>query len=130
MARTKATKPTDKRTVTVPVTWTHTFGGSTKEVPEEFDKHSFDGTIPEVIARLQEMQDKYPGRTLKLEFETYYEPYDPSEYHRYLVKETRLETDEEVAKRIADDADRQAQWDARDRAEFERLSKLFNKDTP
>lgn len=121
----KPPKPTDKRTVTVPVTWTHTFHGDTKEVPEEFDKYAFEGTIPEVIARLQEMQDKYPGRTLKLSYESYYHSYDPTEYHHYLVKETRLETDAEVAKRIAEDAARQAEWDAKDRAEFERLRDKF-----
>lgn len=90
--------------------------------------YDFDGKVSDVIDRLKSYADEH-GPDVRLDWDMYhYEPYDTSPSPRYRVLVTRLETDEEYAKRLAEEAAQQQARDARDRAEFERLQQRFGKE--
>lgn len=117
-------KPTDKRTITVTLTTSYTSYGTTHVSPVTID--ALDGEygnvkVDDLIASLHALKDKYPGRVLSLEHEVYFEPYEERASRRWLVRETRLETDEDVAARIAKDKANDAAIAARELAEYERL---------
>lgn len=113
------------------VMWTYTpfagkpYAGKPEEVPEEFDKYAFEGSVDEIIQRLTELKTKYPDKVLWLEHDVYYQPYDETPTTRYLVKEEREENDAEYNARLAKDAERKAQWEAADLAKLAELKKRY-----
>lgn len=126
MAR-KEPKPTDKRTIRVPLMYRfETTTGTKHESHEEFDKYAFTGKLSEVIAKLQEKQAEYPGVDILVEHDSYCDdPYGNYETHRWRLYFMREETDEEVAKRVGEDTARQQAIIDKERAEFERLRDKF-----
>lgn len=63
-------------------------------------------------------------------FSMQYEPYSNSEKQYPYLQEQRLENDAEYAQRIANEEKWAEQAAARDRAEYERLQKIFGKSSP
>jgi hypothetical protein len=85
-------------------------------------------TRDEMVAMLDESIAALPeacraSSRFKIDIETY--AYDSGEYPKLFIEYERPETDEEQAKRETLEATYASQATARDKAEFERLSKLF-----
>lgn len=90
--------------------------------------YELDSKVSNVIDRLKSYIDEH-GPDVRLDWGKYhYEAYDTEPSPRYRVLVNRLETDEEYARRLAEEATQQQAREARDRAEFERLQKMFGKD--
>ena len=107
-------KESDPRNVRVPV-------NSASGYHEYISGSELEGSVDTIIAALEKLKASHPGKALHLEWEQI--RYDDSyAFHLY---ENRLETPEEVAKRMEQDAARKSHQEARDRAEFERLSKKY-----
>lgn len=108
----RATKKEDRKVISVLVPGA---GFSLRE----FDCEDVDA----IIERLQDLKLSCPGQKLELRIEQ--EAY--CDFESYRVYEKRPETDEEMAARQAKEAGQRQQVDARERQEFERLSKRFGK---
>lgn len=78
-------------------------------------------TVDEAIERLQRVKEDNPGKTVVLRVQgVAYE-----DYEEYALYERRLETDEEMAARQARERQLAADQEARDRAQYEALSRRF-----
>ena len=81
--------------------------------------------MSEIIKRLQEWQAKH-GEDILLDWDpNHWYPYEDSPTPIYYLQECRLETDEEFAKRVAEEEAQQAKWDADARRQYEALKKKF-----
>jgi hypothetical protein len=90
---------------------------------ETFSLREFQyGTIDNAIEFLTNLRDSYPGKTLKLSVHQY--PYSDEGY--YQVYEKRLETDEEMELRIANEEVFAKTREQRERLEYERLKQKFS----
>ena len=78
------------------------------------------GTLGEALEKIQGLIETYGEDA---EIDTYTPRYSDSEYLGVYVQ--RLETDEEMAARIANEEIWEANWAERDRQEFERLKAKF-----
>jgi len=90
----------------------------------EVDSISFydlEGSVDTAIQILQRVQEKYPG--CKLSKQPI--PYDDGDY--LAVQQERPETDAELKRRLENMDRHAADQEARDRAEFKRLQKKFQK---
>ena len=79
--------------------------------------YDFDGDLNNVILMLQRIREDYPDKKIKLDLTT--SRYDDDK--EYAVVWERPENEEEIAKRLEDEAKRKEYR----RAEFERLKKEF-----
>jgi hypothetical protein len=87
-----------------------------------------DRTRDEMIKMMDEALAALPEdqrASAMFSIDTYSAPYDDSTYCALFMEFKRLETDEEEAKREADEKRFKDQQVKRDRAEFERLKKQF-----
>lgn len=88
--------------------------------PEDIDK---------IIERLTELKSRVelkPGERLDLEYNAYFcYPYDQHTSPMFILYHTRLENDAEFADRTAREHMQQQERNARERAEFQRLSAKF-----
>lgn len=82
-----------------------------------------EGTIPEVIKRLQELQRQ--AKAIKKDIFLSSEPRQYENGYELTVMENRLETDKEFDRRVALEIQAAAAREERERREFERLSKKF-----
>ena len=81
----------------------------------------FDGSIDEVILRLQNLKEKYKDHSgLRISEDHCYEG-------GYTYDLQRLETDEEYEQRLAKEAERVREREEREKAEYERLKAKFEK---
>jgi hypothetical protein len=90
---------------------------------ERFDP---EGSIDDVISRLQEIKDQYSRKYIDLQISLESGYYDERDY--YCVLGVRYETPEEVATRIASEKLAKFKREEKELAEFERLSKKFKKE--
>lgn len=116
MARQKNVKPTDPQTIRVMLKGTY-------NNPRRFSGYDFEGTPDAVIEMMTALKAEYPDKKLVLDWQQ--EQYDDS--YSLFVMEERLETPEEVAERLKRYQSFREQQEAHERAEFERLSKKFDK---
>lgn len=87
-----------------------------------FDPSDLDySTVAKVIDMFTDIQKRFAGKNLILKETT--RMYDDGFY--WQLYERREETEEEMNKRLSIHADAIARQEARERAEFERLSKKF-----
>ncbi len=92
----------------------------------DIDIEEFEGSLSTVNTRLQRMIDEY-GPTARVHFENFQYPYDANQYSRYYVTIDREENDAEFAERMAREEQVAEQRISRERAEYERLRKQFEK---
>jgi hypothetical protein len=114
MARTKPAKASDPQLVRVPL-----LNKYKSEV--SIDGYSLEGTPDDAIAVFTALKAEFPDKVLRLDWRQ--AKYEDS--YSLCVDEERLETPEEVAKRLEEDAARKQRQADRDRAEYERLAKQF-----
>lgn len=98
--------------------------GVSESVMSRYEPRSRDEMIElldAAIARLPEASRS--SARFEIDIENY--SYDETDYPRLFIKYDRLETDEEEAKREAAEAQALAAQEARDKADFERLSAKF-----
>ena len=94
---------------------------------EELSPYEFEGTIGQLIEYLQGKLKTY-GPDAKLNWNSdYWAAYADTPSPRYEIYVDRDETDEEQRIRIEKELAHKAAVEAKERAEFERLQKKFNK---
>jgi hypothetical protein len=94
------------------------------DLKDTFSLREFDGyTLDEGIAFLQRAKERHANKVVAIKVQGV--PYD--DYDEYTLCERRLETDEELAQRLGKEAQWAAEQEARDRVQYEALSKRFAK---
>jgi len=100
-----------------------------RELVKEESPGCWPDDINQIIKRLEELKSirkLQPSETLSLEFDEYFHyAYDSHSTPMFLLYHTRLENDAEFQDRTAREQQQQQEREARERAEFERLSKKF-----
>jgi 4-alpha-glucanotransferase len=82
-----------------------------------------DGTIEDAVKKLQEYAEMYPGAKVSYEDDSI--PYDPNERMAFCIYVSRDETDEEMAKRVEQEAKWKAEQEASELRQYERLKARF-----
>jgi len=87
----------------------------------------FCSKLDEDMQKFQELENLWTPvyDNLFLSSETVTYPYDNTEYHKVYLKGVRLENDEEFKERADKEAAWNAQFEERERKQFEALSKKF-----
>lgn len=97
-------------------------------INEEVDylsPYEFDTTLGKVLTRIQDLVDEY-GADATLDWNpNFYHPYDHDPSPRFSIYKKREETDKEYADRMAKSKADNAAREARDQAEFARLSAKY-----
>jgi len=89
--------------------------------------YDFEGTLEDVLKEVKVLIDEY-GSQARLDYNRYYqEQYSSEASPQYDVLVSREETEEEYQSRVAVEKALGDDREARERAEFERLSKKFGK---
>jgi hypothetical protein len=93
----------------------------------EVSPYDLDTTLGNAKAHLEQLIVTY-GVDARLDWDSnFYYPYDEKPSPRYHIRVNRPETDDEMAKRLAEEKTWKEAQAARDLAEFQRLNKLFGK---
>ena len=91
----------------------------------EASPYEFEGTAADLRTRIDEWIEMY-GPDFRIDWNPYrHYAYDENPSPCFNILRDREETDEEQAKRLKEDADREAERLARERKEFERLKQQF-----
>lgn len=92
---------------------------------DHVSNYEFEGKLQTVLERVQELIKEH-GPDARLDYnEHFYYDYDREPSPRYEVIIEREETEAEANARVKKEKEDKASRDARDKAEFERLSKKF-----
>jgi hypothetical protein len=81
----------------------------------------------EIIEKIKAKVSQSDQASIRFEVKEYGYDYDPNSYHGLYATWERLETDDEYELRVSDYNAAKASKELRERAEFERLSKLYGK---
>lgn len=106
-----------------PVQW---YDNKNRAYSEQMSDIRHDVEFDDLKKRMDEIQAEYGDKFEKFKIErvTQY-GYGNDEWDEYHIRGWREETDEEFAARVGEVAAREAQQEARELAEFERLKKKF-----
>lgn len=95
------------------------------ETVYEASPYEFEGTLVDLRNRINDWIDDYTP-TARIDWNPYrHYAYDENPSPCFNILRDREETDEEQAKRLKEDSDRDAERLERERKEFERLKKQF-----
>lgn len=93
----------------------------------EVSPYDLEYSLADLQSRVAEWILKY-GPSARLDWDPYFQhAYDPSPSPRFYIKVDREETDDELNARLEQEEAQRAAREARERAEFERLSEKFKK---
>ena len=94
---------------------------------QTFSPYHFEGTLETVLKEVKELIKVY-GKDARLDYDPHhYEPYSTEASPQFGILVSREETEEEYQSRVAVEKALGDDREARERAEFERLSKKFGK---
>ncbi len=94
-------------------------------VAYSFSPSNFEGTLESIQKEIETLIKEY-GKDARLDYNKYfYYPYEREASPQYEVMINREETDEEYETRIGKEQAMAVEREAREKAEFERLSKKF-----
>jgi hypothetical protein len=94
---------------------------------QTFSPYHFEGTLETVLKEVKELIKVY-GKDARLDYDSLYcEQYSSEASPRFGILVSREETEEEYNSRVAVEKALVDDREARERAEFERLSKKFGK---
>lgn len=97
-------------------------------IAEEDVKWNLCGSLEHVRKEIDDLINRY-GKDATLDIDAEYPDYGSHERYAFArVYIMREETDQEYAKRVAEEAKYREQMEARDRAEFQRLQEKFAKE--
>ena len=94
---------------------------------QTFSPYDFERTLENLLKEVKELIKVY-GKDARLDYDPHhYEPYSSEASPRFGILVSREETEEEYQSRVAEEKALGDDREARERAEFERLSKKFGK---
>ena len=94
------------------------------KVMSRYEEHTRDELVQLLDKKIAELPDDQRA-SVRFEIDEHGYAYNGATYHALFMKWSRPETDDEEQKREVREANRKAQQEARDLAEFQRLKKQF-----